>query len=99
MSDTRWDGYVNMLNKYGTVKDSSSAYSFIGDWQIDDNILTEQYLSNGLFARIIDAPAEEAIKHGFSLSIEDKSICDYIQDELDGMGYEDKFSTALNVCL
>ncbi len=95
MSDTRWDGYVNMLNKYGTVKDSSSAYSFIGDWQIDDNILTEQYLSNGLFARIIDAPAEEAIKHGFSLSIEDKSICDYIQDELDGMGYEDKFSTAL----
>lgn len=32
----RSDGYVNMLNKYGTGKDASEQYSFTPDDPMDD---------------------------------------------------------------
>lgn len=95
MSKTvRYDGYVNMMNKYGTAKDSSTAYQYQHDYYTSDTLLTDQYSGNGLFARIIDAPADEAVKHGFTLTIENEEITKYIIDQLEMLDWEDAFSTA-----
>lgn len=91
----RSDGYVNVLNKYGTKKDSSTAYNFAPDAYTPDIELTNQYLSNGLFAKIIDAPAEEAVKHGFDLGIEDKGYEEYITDCFEENDFENNAETAL----
>lgn len=63
----RADGWVNLLNKYGTSRDSSEQYQFTPDGTFPDDVLESIYEGNGLFARIIDTPAEEAVIHGFSL--------------------------------
>jgi hypothetical protein len=51
------------------MQDNSSGYEFSHEGLIPDIYLTEQYETNGLFAKIIDTPAEEAVKHGFSLGL------------------------------
>lgn len=65
----REDGYVNLLNKYGTKQDNSEAYKFEREPVIPDMQLTGLYEGNGLFSKIIDTPAEEALKHGFDLNL------------------------------
>lgn len=82
----RQDGFVNLLNKYGTSQDASEQYHFVSDGEIPDDVLALNYEANGLFARIIDTPAEEAIVHGFSLpglSAKDSSFAMASLDELD----------------
>ena len=54
----REDGYVNLLNKYGTKQDNSEAYKFEREPVIPDMQLTGLYEGNGLFSKIIDTPAE-----------------------------------------
>ena len=54
----RADGYVNLVNRYGTSKDTSEHYSFQPEPTVPDNVLSSFYESNGLFSKIIDAPAE-----------------------------------------
>jgi hypothetical protein len=50
----RADDYVNMLNKFGTKQDNSTAYEFRQDGIVPDMILTENYELNGLFATIAE---------------------------------------------
>lgn len=91
----RTDGYMNMLNKYGTSRDSSSHYIFRPDAMAMDTQLTEVYEGNGLFTKIIDLPAEEALKRGFDLGIKDQGILDYLYDKLDALEWEQNASQAL----
>jgi phage-related protein (TIGR01555 family) len=84
-----------MLNKYGTPQDNSTAYQYQRDGIIPDMYLTEQYETNGLFAKIIDAPAEEAVKHGFELGLKSPEIITYITDMLDRVQWDDKAVTAI----
>lgn len=91
----RVDGYVNLLNKYGTTQDNSQSYSYQGESVVPDLSLTEQYQSNGLFAKIIDAPAEEAVKHGFDLGLNDGKLDEFVEDKLDELDWEEKVSTAI----
>ena len=91
----RADDYVNMLNKYGTAQDNSTAYTFQNDGLVPDMTLTEQYELNGLFSKIIDAPAEEAIKHGFNLGLKQSDVTQYIDDTLDRLEWEEKAATAI----
>ena len=60
----REDGFVNLLTNYGTQRDSSEHYYYESEDPVMDDELERFYEGNGLFARIIDLPAEEAIKHG-----------------------------------
>ena len=77
----RSDGYVNLLNRYGTTKDTTEQYKFEAEPTVPDETLIEFYEGNGLFAKIIDTPAEEAVKHGFELEeIKDKNIEDFCRD-------------------
>ena len=49
---SRLDGYVNVLNRYGTTKDSGEAYEFVQDPATPDVSLTIHYEDNGIFAKI-----------------------------------------------
>lgn len=91
----RHDGYRNMLNKYGTTQDSSTAYTYAAEDIVPDMDLTDQYVGNGLFAKIIDAPAEEAVKHGYDFRLNDPDVEEFIADELDRLDWEEIAATAI----
>lgn len=92
----RADGYVNMMNKYGTSKDTTEGYRFRAEPVVPDELLTMYYEGNGLFAKIIDTPAEEAVKHGFTLeSTKDQKIEDFYTEALDELDWEETAMTAI----
>ncbi|GHU89726.1 hypothetical protein FACS1894202_08410 [Clostridia bacterium] len=91
----RRDGYVNLVNKYGTPQDNSTAYTFQRDGMIPDILLSEHYEQNGMFSKIIDAPAEEALKHGFELDGELPEAEELLADALDALDWEQKAATAI----
>lgn len=92
----RADGYVNMMNKYGTSKDTTEGYRFRAEPVVPDELLTMYYEGNGLFAKIIDTPAEESIKHGFTLeSTKDQKIEDFYTEALDELDWEEMAMTAI----
>ncbi len=92
----RADGYMNLLNRYGTSKDSSEAYQFVPEVTVPDESLTVFYEGNGLFAKIIDAPAEEALKHGFVLDdVSDQEVEDFYREALDELDWEETAMTAV----
>lgn len=91
----REDGYVNLLNKYGTKQDNSEAYKFEREPVIPDMQLTGLYDGNGLFSKIIDTPAEEALKHGFDLNLKSDELNAFVEDALDDLEWEEKAATAI----
>lgn len=91
----REDGYVNLLNKYGTKQDNSEAYKFEREPVIPDMQLTGLYEGNGLFSKIIDAPAEEALKRGFDLNLKSDELNAFVEDALDDLEWEEKAATAI----
>ena len=91
----REDGYVNLLNKYGTNQDNSEAYKFEREPVIPDMQLTGLYEGNGLFSKIIDTPAEEALKHGFDLNLKSDEVNAFVEDALDDLEWEEKAATAI----
>lgn len=93
-NDYRADGYSNMLNKVGTKQDNSTAYQYSAEPFVTDMELSRLYEGNGLFSKIINRPAEEAVKHGFDIDFGDEDISEYIEEELDELSWESKFATA-----
>lgn len=92
----RADGFVNLMTKYGTSKDASEQYSFVPEPQIPDSLLTLFYEGDGLFSKIIDAPAEEAVKHGFTLDdVSDQTLIDFYQEALEELDFEETAMTAI----
>lgn len=91
----REDGYVNLLNKYGTTQDNSESYKFEREPIIPDLQLTGLYEGNGLFSKIIDTPAEEALKHGFDLNLKSDELNAFVEDALDDLEWEEKAATAI----
>lgn len=91
----REDGYVNLLNKYGTKQDNSEAYKFEREPVIPDMQLTGLYEGNGLFSKIIDTPAEEALKHGFDLNLKSDELNAFVEDALDDLEWGERAATAI----
>lgn len=90
------DGFVNLLTNYGTSKDSSEHYEFVSEDPIMDDELERFYEGNGLFSRIIDLPAEEAVKHGFEIKdLADGKTKDFYTDCLDELDWDENCMTAL----
>ena len=92
---TRSDGYVNLMTKYGTQDDSSEHYRFESDDPVTDAELSINYDENGLFAKIIDIPAEDAVSSGFSYGLSDSEIEKFIDTSLDELDFGEKAETAL----
>jgi phage-related protein (TIGR01555 family) len=87
---------MNMLNKVGTAQDNSTAYEYNRDGIVMDVTLSMQYEENGLFAKIIDTPAEEAVKHGFELGLKNfPDVETYIEDVLDMLDFDERASQAI----
>ena len=92
----REDGWVNLLNKYGTTRDTSEQYHFVEEAAVPDDLLETIYEGNGLFARIIDTPAEEAVKHGFKLkNVNDHCIEDFYMSALDELDWDEVATTGI----
>lgn len=92
----RFDGYFNLLNKYGTQKDTTENYQYATEPPVADEMLSSIYEGNGLFARIIDAPAEEAMKAGFELDgIKDTNLIEFYEAALDDLDWEETCITAI----
>lgn len=92
----RADGYVNAINRYGTSKDDTEQYFYNPEPVVDDSLLEMFYENNGLFAKIIDTPAEEAVKHGFSIDgIEDEDLIRFYESAIDELDWEETAMTAL----
>lgn len=92
----RADGYVNLLNRYGTQKDTSERYNFQAEPNYPDEQLTMFYEGNGLFAKIIDTPAEEAVKHGFKIEgLKDEKLEKFYAEALDELDWTETAMIAL----
>ena len=82
---SRLDGYMNVVNRIGTSKDSSEAYEFAPETQVPDLDLAAHYEGNGLFAKIIDAPAEKAATRDFDLGVSDENVSSLVTDALEDL--------------
>ena len=90
------DGYVNLITKFGTQRDVTEQYKYEPEPEYPDEVMTMHYESDGLFAKIIDAPAEEAVKHGFTLDgLSDSKLIDFYEQALDELDWEETAMTAL----
>lgn len=90
----RADGYLNMLNKVGTQQDNSQAWQWSNITFEPDQQLSNLYMGNGLFAKIIDRPAEDAIAKGFDLSDLGDEIETKVQKRLVELDFSNVLSTA-----
>lgn len=93
--EKRADGYKNLTNKYGTKDDVSEQYRFARDDPVTDVELTLNYEENGLFSKIIDIPADDAVSSGFSYGVGGVDLESFINDSLDELDFEEKASTAI----
>ena len=92
---TRMDGYVNLINRWGTAQDSSEAYRFQPEQAVTDRELTTLYTDNGLFTKIIDAPAEEALKHGIDLGLNNPDVEGFVRRSLEALDWDEKAAAAI----
>lgn len=60
--------YENELNRFGTNQDNATAYKYAITRQILDAEILDVYESDGLFSKIIDRPAEDAVRKGFVIT-------------------------------
>ena len=95
VSTEHQDGYINVLNKYGTTQDNSEAYEWVSNTRFDPMSLELNYEGNGLFAKIIDTPASESIKHGFKLENVDNDLNTAVMKKLDRIGFIDEAETGV----
>ena len=93
--DFRMDGYQNLLNKYGTTQDNSESYFYAPEGRVPDMVMTRHYETDGLFAKIIDAPAEESMKKGFNFGIEDDKYETFVRDKLESLNFKESVVTAV----
>lgn len=93
--EQRADGYKNLMNKYGTQDDVSEQYRFESEAPVTDVELTLNYEENGLFSKIIDIPADDAVSSGFSYGVNDLDLEAFINDSLDELDFEEKAATAI----
>lgn len=82
---TRHDGYMNVLNRFGTAQDNGEAYHFAPETMVDDMTLAAHYEGNGLFTKIIDIPAEKAATREFDLGLSDEDVKSLVTDALEDL--------------
>lgn len=90
----RSDGYRNMLNKVGTMQDNSQAWEFTDSSYATDMELIRLYETNGLFAKIVDRPAEDAMSKGLDLSDLGEELENMVNRKLQTLGWSEIAITA-----
>ena len=85
----RADGFSDVMRLY------QSQTAQTREMWIPDYDLAEKYQNNGLFSKIIDRPAEEALKHGMEYNVSDADLREFLDDALDRLDWEEKAVTAI----
>ena len=85
----RTDGFSDVMRLYRSQTAQTREV-----W-IPDYDLAEKYQYNGLFSKIIDRPAEEALKHGMEYNVSDADLREFLDDALDRLDWEEKAVTAI----
>lgn len=88
------DGYMNMLNKVGTIQDNSTAWGYYANEYASDIELVNLYETNGLFAKIINRPAEDALAKGLDLSDLGEELEGEVKRRLTKLHFAEKMVTA-----
>ena len=97
--DVKQDGFLNTVLGSGLMsRDPFRHFRFSPDRMIDDTECASLYTYNGIARRIISAPADEAVKRGFSLKnngveLEESAAVKSVFEDLEG---EERFSRALS---
>lgn len=89
------DGYENINSGFGTSKDSSIAVTFKGGTLLNRVTLEQQFRTNWIARKIIEIPAEDALREWITFSTKDKSIKEDIHARMETMGIEKIFYEAL----
>ena len=90
----RSDGYRNMLNKVGTAQDNAQAWGYSESAYASDMELAKLYETNGLFAKIIDRPSEDAMAKGLDLSDLGEDLAKEVQKRLTALNWTETAVTA-----
>lgn len=91
----RGDGYYNVLNKYGSSRDSTEHYRWQPGVPPSDSELAGMYAENGIFATVIDAPADDAVKNGVDLGMKDADLEKKVSTKLEDLKVKSSFSRAI----
>lgn len=95
------DGYVNAVIGYGTRSRDPRMHTSYAGRRVNDREYWQEYEDlftyNGLAQKIIKAPADEAVRAGFSLKDGETDIeqNDVVQSILEDLDFQQVFSTAL----
>lgn len=95
------DGYVNAVIGYGTRSRDPQMHTSYAGRRVNDREYWQEYEDlftyNGLAQKIIKAPADEAVRAGFSLKDGEADIeqNDVVQSILEDLDFRQVFSTAL----
>lgn len=93
--EVREDGYCNVLNKYGSSKDSTEQYHWQPGVPPTDAELASMYAENGIFATVIDAPADDAVKNGVDLGMKDSGLEKKVSTKLEDLKIKSSFAKAV----
>ena len=101
MAESKFDGYMNVFLGHGTrrwdpfwhTRYKGPGYGIASTWGEFDDLFTH----NGVAKKIIKAPADEAMRAGFTLKDGDVELDqnDAVQSLLEDLNVEQKISTAL----
>lgn len=96
MSRTRADGYFNAVIGHGNKnRDPTEHWGFSLSGLLSDQLLSDLYVGNGLARRIINIPANEAVKNWVNVDIKDEIAGKQMLKMLDNLDSEANFAEAL----
>lgn len=99
MTMNRFDGYMNAVIGHGLRhRDPFASYGFGPGNIISDIDAANLYTYNGIAQKIIDAPANEAVKQGFSLRENETELAQtkQVMSVLEDLRADERFSRALS---
>lgn len=91
--ETRADGYVNGFTGHGTSRDRRTLTTH-KTVVVSDIQAIDLRRGNWLAARICEALPEDAFRRGYTLKLEDPKIAKGVNDEIESLGFDQKFVAA-----
>lgn len=80
MSNVRNDGMLNVLTGLGTVKDVAAQTTYTQNPLLQERELTSIFTSNGIGRRLVEKPAEDALRRWFEIEgDEGEAVCGVLE--------------------
>jgi uncharacterized protein len=92
MRKSRIDGWQNFFSGIGRKNDKTTQNTWGSDIILDDDMLTSIWMGDGLATKIVNAPADDAIKNWISISGDDKGV---VENEIKRLKLKKLFRNAM----